>query len=221
MTLTNSKFLPYKSIQDFEKHKFAELYQCSQHWVIAKIINLHCNKYFVTKVFLGYFASMNVNSLIQFQQKYLHSVMITNSSIKMHYLFHCLFLFLVLKKQYFHHSLLNIHQIYPSFQMCSVLSPPYIRSRFGTEVEYQTLDQRVCGSTPGLSSPLFFFFTFWQWKSMKIHQIFDEFPSWICRIFIKWILKILLIWWNFNIYLMKFLQILMKVHQIQIKLHQT
>ena len=126
--------------------------------------------------------------------------MITNSSIKMHYLFHCLFLFLVLKKQYFHHSLLNIHQIYPSFQMCSVLSPPYIRSRFGTEVEYQTLDQRVWGSTPGPSSFIFYSLTMkidensWNnwWISIKnlknFHQMnfrnltkFDEILSFLMK----------------------------------------
>jgi len=111
---------------------------------------------------------------------------------------------LVLKKQYFYHSLMDIHQIYPSFQMWSLLS----------SFSYKKQDWyrgRVSDSGPrglGFSSWSlhFSFFLFRQWKLKEIHQKFDEFSSSICKIFIKWILKFLFIWWNFNNDLMNFHQ---------------
>ena len=60
--------------------------------------------------------------------------------------------------------------------------PSFIRSRIGTEVEYQILDQWVSGSTPGPSSFLFSFLHNENWRKFIKHLInfrheFVEFSS--------------------------------------------
>ena len=135
------------------------------------------------------------------------------------------FYFLVLKKLYFHHSLMDIHQICPSFQMCSLHSPLSNKKQSW----YRGRVSEYGSRGPGFysCSLLFSFFTFWKWKSKKVHQMMMKsfFIIWckrtkiwwmfieICRIFIKQIVEILLI-------SMKFHQILMEIHQIEMNLQQ-
>ena len=113
---------------------------------------------------------------------------------------------------------MDIHQIYSSFQKWPLLFPNSYKKQSwsrGRVSDYGSKGPRFSSW-----SFLFFFFPFGQWKSKKIHQTIDEFPSKIWRIFIKWILEILQnlmkfchFWWNFNI----FLNI---KHQIEMNLHQ-